>query len=84
MEHRDRRFAGTAGEGESAREYANTERRALFNPVINVLMAQIVVKGVRMAQSQSYRRRREIDATRRLTGRASHFCCCSTMVTGGS
>ena len=27
--------------------------RALFNPVINVLIAQIVVKGVRMAQSQS-------------------------------
>jgi len=65
--YRNWRFAGTAGEGESAREYANTERRALFNPVINVLMAQIVVKGVRMAQSQSYRRRGEI---LRLTERA--------------
>ena len=60
-----------------AQERANPHRhkqirreRALFNPVINVLMAQIVVKGVRMEQSQSYRRRREINATRRLTGRA--------------
>jgi hypothetical protein len=79
MEHRDRRFAGTAGEGESAREYANTERRALFNPVINVLMAQIVVKGVRMAQSQSYRRRGEI---LRLTERA--VVAAASMVTGGS
>ena len=72
-------------------EMANSHRnkqirreRALFNPVINVLIAQIVVNGVRMAQSQSYRRRREINPTRRLTRRASHFCCCSTMVAGSS
>ena len=60
-----------------AQERANPHRnkqirrkRALFNPVINVLMAEIVVKGVRMAQLQSSRRRREINATLRLTGRA--------------
>ena len=41
-----------------AQESANPQRnkqirkeRVLFNPVINVLMAQIVVKGIPMAQS---------------------------------
>ena len=56
-----------------AQERANPHRnkqlirreRALFNPAINVLVAQSVVKGVHMAQSQRYRRRGEINATLR-------------------
>src|SRR6516162_2309103 len=58
-----------------------TTKRALFDAVIDVLMAQTVVQEVRMALSQSFRRRKETNHTLRLTGRQAVVRCCSTMVT---